>query len=70
MAEAEKSVGKVIELDARDDVFVVVAHDSTLLDVIKFFPNKGNDWKENGWKEKSRWGFLQDFREAVKALSG
>ncbi|WAO95518.1 Lactamase-B domain-containing protein [Fusarium falciforme] len=70
VAEAEKSVGKVIELDARDDVFVVVAHDSTLLDVINFFPDKVNDWKENGWKEKSRWRFLKDFHGAVEAQSG
>ncbi|UPK95545.1 hypothetical protein LCI18_006480 [Fusarium solani-melongenae] len=70
VAEAEKSVGKVIELDARNDVFVVVAHDSTLLDVINFFPDKVNDWKENGWKEKGRWRFLKDFHAAVKAQSG
>ncbi|KAI8712373.1 Lactamase-B domain-containing protein [Fusarium sp. LHS14.1] len=70
VAEAEKSVGKVIGLDARDDVFVVVAHDSTLLDVINFFPDKVNDWKENGRKDKSRWRFLQDFHGAVNAQSG
>ncbi|RSM19625.1 hypothetical protein CDV31_001512 [Fusarium ambrosium] len=69
VAEAEKSVGKVIELDARDDVFVVVAHDSSLLDVIDFFPDKVNDWKENGWKDKSRWRFLKDFHAAVEAQS-
>lgn len=32
-----------------------------MLDVLEFFPRDANAWKEKGWKEKGRWGFLQDF---------
>lgn len=64
--EAERTIGKVVEADARDEVLVVMAHDSTLLDVADFFPKYANDFKEKGWVEKGRWLFLKDFAGAVK----
>ncbi|KAE8383445.1 beta-lactamase-like protein [Aspergillus bertholletiae] len=63
--EAEKSLNKMADFDASEDVFVAIAHDSSLLDIIDFFPKKVNDWKEKGWKEASRWRFLEDFHKAV-----
>ncbi|EWZ28666.1 uncharacterized protein FOBCDRAFT_138711 [Fusarium oxysporum Fo47] len=62
VSEGEKSIAKLIDFDAKDDVFVVIAHDSGLLDLIDFFPKKANDWRKNGWKEQSRWRFLSDFK--------
>ncbi|TVY38001.1 Cytochrome P450 monooxygenase, partial [Lachnellula subtilissima] len=59
--EAERTIGKVMEADARDEVLVVMAHDDTLLDVVDFFPKYANDFKEKGWVEKGRWLFLKDF---------
>ncbi len=58
---AQKSVDRLEEFDASEDVFVCVAHDGGLLDVVDWFP-KGtlNTWKEKGWKERSQWGFLNE----------
>jgi glyoxylase-like metal-dependent hydrolase (beta-lactamase superfamily II) len=64
--EAERTIGKVIEADAQDEVLVAMAHDDTLLDVVDFFPKYANDFKQKGWVEKGRWLFLKDFAGAVK----
>ncbi|KAJ3538151.1 hypothetical protein NM208_g6034 [Fusarium decemcellulare] len=66
VAEAEKTLSTLTEFDAKDEVFVVLAHDNSLLDVIDFFPKRANDWKEKGWKEESRWRFLKDFQASVE----
>ncbi|KAH6678469.1 hypothetical protein B0J14DRAFT_625064 [Halenospora varia] len=63
--EAERTIGKVIEADARDDVLVVMAHDESLVGVVEFFPQYADDFQKKGWVEKSRWLFLRDFRGAV-----
>ena len=58
---AQKSVKSLEEFDADENVFVCVAHDGGLLGVVDFFPNGTiNDWKRKGWKEKSKWGFLNE----------
>ena len=64
--EAKSSIRKVQDFDADESVFVVVAHDTSLLDVVDFFPERANDWKARGWKEAGRWGFLADFHEAFE----
>ncbi|KAK0122649.1 hypothetical protein ONS96_009687 [Cadophora gregata f. sp. sojae] len=64
--EAEVTIGKVIEADAQDEVFVVMAHDESLLNTVDFFPKHANDFKAKGWAETSRWLFLKDFAKAVK----
>jgi glyoxylase-like metal-dependent hydrolase (beta-lactamase superfamily II) len=63
VAEAENSVKKLIDFDAREDILVVIAHDGSLLDVLDFFPKQANDWKEKGWKEEGKWRFLRDFQQ-------
>lgn len=63
--EAEATIEKMISLDASEDVFVIIAHDRGLLGVIDFFPKKANEWKEKGWKDASRWRFLEDFKGAL-----
>lgn len=63
--EAARTIGKLEEFDAREEVFVVVAHDESLRDVVEFFPKGANEWREKGWGERGRWGFLTDFREAI-----
>lgn len=63
--EAEETIGKVIEADANDAVFVVMAHDDTLLDLVDFFPKYANEFKKKGWAEEGRWLFLKDFAVAV-----
>jgi glyoxylase-like metal-dependent hydrolase (beta-lactamase superfamily II) len=64
--EAEATIEKVIEADARDEVLIVMAHDDSLLNVVDFFPKYANEFVEKGWVEKGRWLFLKDFAGAVK----
>lgn len=63
--EAEATIEKVIEADARDEVLVVMAHDDSLLNVVDFFPKYANEFVQKGWVEKGRWLFLKDFAGAV-----
>ncbi|KAK6398241.1 hypothetical protein LTR65_003321 [Meristemomyces frigidus] len=62
----KESIAKWEEFDAQDNVFAVIAHDHTLLDVVEFYPKPANDWKEKGWKEQGRWRFLSDFDTSVE----
>jgi hypothetical protein len=64
--EAEVTIGKVIEADARDEVLVVMAHDESLLPVMDFFPKYANGFMQKGWVKEGRWLFLKDFAQAVK----
>ncbi|KAF4629002.1 hypothetical protein G7Y89_g9145 [Cudoniella acicularis] len=64
--EAQRTIGKVIEADARDDILVVMAHDETLVGVVDFFPKYADGFYEKGWVEKGRWLFLRDFKHALE----
>ena len=59
------TIHKDEELDAGDDVFTFIAHDWSLKGVISEWPESLNQWKEKGWKEQTRWKFLEDFEQAV-----
>ena len=52
------------EFDASEDVLVCIAHDPSLLKVLPLLnvePEKDlNDWKEKGYKEKTKWGWLNE----------
>jgi glyoxylase-like metal-dependent hydrolase (beta-lactamase superfamily II) len=63
--QAEASTGKLQEADALDEVFVVIAHDSSLLSVVDFFPKYADNFKEKGWTDDGKWLFLKDFAHAV-----
>jgi glyoxylase-like metal-dependent hydrolase (beta-lactamase superfamily II) len=62
LEEATKTIEKLRAFDGRDDVLVVLAHDATLLDVMRVFPGDMNDWKEQDWANRARWLFLRDFK--------
>ena len=47
-------------------VFVILAHDENIEDVIDFFPKTANRWKELGWGNNARWMFLGDFKGAIE----
>lgn len=66
--KANATLRKVMEFDADERVFVVIAHDYTLLDVVDFLPKEANGWKVKGWKEKGRWTFLRDFGGAIEGM--
>jgi hypothetical protein len=63
VALAEQTIEKMQKFDADENVFIVIAHDASLMRVVDFFPKGANDWKNKGWKEKGRWGFLKDFMD-------
>ena len=68
VADANATLRKVQDFDADDRVFVMIAHDYTLLEVVDFFPREANGWKAKGWKEEGRWRFLGDFQRAVEIV--
>lgn len=59
--EAKDSIDSLIEADAYEHIFPVMAHDASLDDVVDFYPKMANDWMAKGWKDESRWGFLGSF---------
>lgn len=63
---ARETVGKLQDLDALENVFVVLAHDTSLLDIVDFFPKTTEGFGEKGWKGKARWAFLKDFQEIAE----
>ena len=63
---AQETLWKIEELDAADDVLVIIAHDHTLRDVIDFYPKTVNDWHSKGVNSKKRWLFLRDFEDVMK----
>lgn len=64
--KAIESIRRMMEFDARDTIFVVLAHDATLLNVVDCYPTTANDWYAKEWAKKSRWLFLNDFENDVK----
>ncbi|EXJ63197.1 hypothetical protein A1O7_03644 [Cladophialophora yegresii CBS 114405] len=69
LEQAEQSCSHMQEFDAAENVFVIIAHDATLLDDqvgIEWFPDGTlRNWKEKGCSERARWAFLKDFAEAA-----
>lgn len=59
--EAKRSIGKMTEFDAYENVFSVIAHDKSLFDVVEFYPKLANEWKSKGWEKEGRWRFLNEF---------
>lgn len=61
---AQASVDKLVDFEESPDVMVCVTHDEALLKYLPTF-NKDreanlNDWKRQGWKEKTRWDWLNE----------
>ena len=69
IAECVSTIKKVQETDGHDQIFVIFAHDQTLMNVVEFFPKTANNWRNEGWARDSKWAFLKDFRKAVEAGS-
>jgi len=56
------------EFDAAENVFLLVAHDESVMDIVDFYPKDMNDWFEKDHARKSKWRFLADYEEAIKDL--
>jgi hypothetical protein len=63
--KATETVEKLKAFDGRDDVLIVIAHDSTMLDVMDLFPKDINGWKANDWADRGRWLFLRELGKAA-----
>lgn len=57
---ARASIVAVGAFDVNGDVFVALAHDETLLDVVGPFPANLDAWKEKGWKSRVTWAFVDE----------
>lgn len=64
---ATKTTRQLQELDCNQDIFVVVAHDSTVRDGVPHFPQSLNDWKARGFGKGLKWAFLRDLENYWKA---
>lgn len=60
VALATKTVRWLQELDCNENVFVIVAHDATVLDAAPRYPQTLNDWKSRDLGRKLKWAFLRD----------
>lgn len=63
---AADTVTKIQELDAADNVLVLMAHDLSLRDRIPLFPKTINNWRTSGLKTDTRWLFCGDLLPALK----
>lgn len=63
--DARETIRGIMELDALNNVLVVLAHDKSLDGEVDMFPSAVNDWMEKGVKERTRWLFLKDFERAL-----
>lgn len=67
--QADHSIELMQEFDAADNVFVIIAHDDTLLDPeagVEWFPHGTlKQWKARDNARKIRWSFLKDFTQAL-----
>jgi hypothetical protein len=49
---------------ASPDIFICLAYDGVLLDILPLFnadlAADVNDWRARGYKERARWGFLNE----------
>jgi glyoxylase-like metal-dependent hydrolase (beta-lactamase superfamily II) len=57
---ATDTMGWLQELDCDDNIFVIIAHDSTVRDGVEHFPKTLNDWKERGRAASLKWAFFRD----------
>jgi len=68
LPEAITTVSKMQLFDASPNVFVVFAHDASLLDILPFYPNgELTGWEKTEHKAMGTWRFLKDFRKAVES---
>jgi hypothetical protein len=59
--DAEHTMEGARDVDAGEEVLVVMAHDASLRGVVECWPETANGWMEKGWGVEGRWRFLGDF---------
>ncbi|KAF2715355.1 metallo-beta-lactamase superfamily protein [Pleomassaria siparia CBS 279.74] len=63
---ATNTMGWLQELDCDDNIFVIIAHDSTVRDGVEQFPKTLNHWKEKSWGRSLKWAFFRDLENYWK----
>ncbi|KAK8124344.1 Metallo-hydrolase/oxidoreductase [Apiospora kogelbergensis] len=63
---AQDTVRKIMELDASENIFIILAHDESIKDQINLFPEPINNWKAMGLSSRTRWLFCKDFAKALE----
>ncbi|MBE3042496.1 hypothetical protein IMZ48_07945, partial [Candidatus Bathyarchaeota archaeon] len=67
---AQHSINKLQQLDAHPDIFICLAHDGILFDILPLFNDAPgcdiNDWRSRCYKERSRWAFLNELPKGDK----
>ncbi|KAJ6590584.1 hypothetical protein DFH09DRAFT_207932 [Mycena vulgaris] len=63
---ARASIKNIGSFDANADVFVVLAHDESLMSVIEPFPASLDGWQAKGWKDLVTWAFLAEENPAFR----
>lgn len=63
---ATHTMGKLQEADCMDNVFVIIAHDSTVRDGVAHFPADLNDWKKQNYASDLKWAFFKDLAPYFK----
>ncbi|KIW68465.1 hypothetical protein PV04_04407 [Phialophora macrospora] len=58
LVESQQSANKLADFDGESDILTVLAHDAALQDILDFFPQKANGWKEKKWKAEGHWRWL------------
>jgi hypothetical protein len=58
---AARTLAALQVLDAREEVWVLLSHDGSVdaPGVVRWFPEALDGWRDAGWKESTRWLFLE-----------
>lgn len=68
LPDALATLSKMQLFDASPNVFVIIGHDASLLDVLPFYPGELTAWEKTESKAVGMWRFLKDFGKAVELL--
>ncbi|KAL9006259.1 MAG: hypothetical protein Q9188_000981 [Gyalolechia gomerana] len=64
--QAKETLRKIMELDAQENVFVILAHDTSLEGQIDLFPASINAWMDRRLKSRTRWTFCRDLHSVTR----
>jgi hypothetical protein len=66
LEDAQKTIERVQDFDVDERDFVVFTHDTSIFDIVEFFPVTADEWRRKGGKEKSRWASLPFLQKVGK----
>ena len=62
---AQETIEGIQGFDVTENVFVVLAHDASLVGEVEMLPKKVNGWMASEVKERTKWALLRDFKEEL-----